>query len=188
MKKYLLRLGLAAITFSIGACAASTWLIDFFYNPVESDEIREILFPYKKPQRNFPPKEDQSFTFTHTGGIACGFDFFGNRTSQTSYTASDGTVISSTSIYLKSEKSALKRFQQFQKKAEKIIETAPYLDYWKRKIGEKVIIENEGEVSLITLSGSSLTILTSNSLIHVKTFNEQQESLERSLVINKLKP
>jgi hypothetical protein len=196
MKKYLSRFGIALLTFGIGVILVSSWFINFFlYKPLGIDEAKIASIQLQKNKEN---KENQTLSFQQTGSIACGWDSFKNQASWTSYTASDGMQIYSELIYdLKSEKSARKRFNQEIKKAAKILEISPYLDYWKRQMGEKAIVESDGKFSMIKYfkvsseySGEtfSVTVLESSSLKHLTIFDEQRESLARSFIVNKLKP
>ena len=190
MKKYFFRFGIALLTFGIGNSLLSPLPINLFlYKPFAEDKIKK-----DSVEQILQAELSRSLTFEQTHGMSCG----NHPSSKLIYKASDGAEILSTSIHnLKSEKQARKKFQQYIKNASKIIEVSPYLDYWKRKLGEKAVIESGGKVLIIKYYPKDspslkenfyITILETPTLRHVLAFEEQEESFYRSLIINKLKP
>lgn len=186
MKKYIFRFGIALFTFGIGVGLVSFCFFNFFsYNPLTENEINKNLVQVQQTNQN-------------RAIIACGMDSFGESVSHTLSTLPDGTELNSTLITsLKSEKSARKRFIHEMKTATRIIEVSPYLDYWKRPLGEKAFVESGGKViiikywknpSYINKNGYYMKIVETLSLQHARTIDEEQESLERSVIINKLNP
>ncbi len=188
MKKYFFRFAIALLAFSIGL--ASSRGIDFFlYKFLLGPEIKEDLVQVQQP------KENQEIKFQ---GTACGTDSFGNSFTNSFFVLPDGTTLSSMLITrLKSEKSARKRFNHELKTATRIIEVVPYLDYWKRKLGEKAFVESGGKViiikywknpSSINENEHYMSIIENQSLQEARNTDEEAESFERSLIVNKLKP
>lgn len=133
-----------------------------------------------------------ALTFGGKGDVACGFDADGTPASWTSYNASDGTIIDSTLLLFDTDSKARKKFKALKSSTSRIVEEGPYFNYWKVRIGERLLFEKNKEFTLVTYvqgeKSFDVTILTSSSLDHLREFDKQLESLRTSAEVNQLNP
>jgi hypothetical protein len=185
MRKIFIRFSVAIVTFVSGVVLTGVFgSVSFSVASLEPVEINDVTVQLNETK--------QALTFKSKCGIACG-----NDVTYTCFEAHDGAIIGSTLIYgMRSETSVFKRFQREIRKADRIIENGPYLDYWKRKLGERAIIEKNSNFLIIKYSKNSskydnsyhMLIREAPSRQHAIEFDDQEESLSRSFYVNRLKP
>ncbi len=189
MRRKLLHIVIGTTTFFLGSVFALITLSTFEPELPSYDAVTIHDSEVEKVQV-------ESLTFEGFGDIACGFD---GKTpaSWSSFSASDGVVINSTSLRFESVSAAEKKFKTFASKAERVLESGPNTDYWNVKIGERLLLQNGSEFSLVTYSSvkdsdSTTTfnsrVLSAKSLNHLREFDRQRESLRRSFQLNRLNP
>ena len=191
MKKNIFYFLVATTTFVIGIIFFGLWLNNFFLPKLpETDETNKKLIQVEQIKDSKQLSIDSNPSI-----IACGRDSFGNAASFSSYTTSDGTTVKSTLVYgLKSEEKARKRLRQEIKNAVKIIELSPYLNYWKRKIGEKAIAKFNDRFVLVKYhkevseyrEGFQVSIIETSTLQQAIDIDKEQEYFANNLIVNKL--
>lgn len=190
MRRRLLHIAFGITTFFFGSLFALITLSSLEPVLPSSDAVTIPDFENEKEVKI------ESLTFEDFGGIACGFD---GKTpaSWSSVRASDGIVISSTLLRFESESAAEKKFEKFASGADRVLESGSYTNYWDVKIGEKLLVQNGSEFSLVayfsvrdleSTTTFTLRVLSARSLNHLREFDRQGESLRRSFQINRLNP
>ena len=129
MRSIAIRIGIAAITFTIGIAFTSVWFFSRLHSPTKSDITRDV-------PAQLPAKQGR----TAVGGMAGeGISADGYPTSFSNHDYSDGTYIHQLSVFYKSPKRANAEMQKHLKDAVEIIRQQPFLDERGVQIGELVV-------------------------------------------------
>ena len=139
-------------------------------------------------------EQTQKLTFT-SSLIACG-STSGHPSSTKSYSVSDGTKVTVTSIEnFKSEKEVRKAFELYLEKASEIFKFSQILDNEKNEIGKEAMIRIKESVLIVRFSETKsdkkfqMNIIEAFSLRHALAFKEDQESFRKSAVMwSQIKP
>jgi outer membrane lipoprotein-sorting protein len=190
MKKYSFRFVVVFLTFAVGVAFANSWFSEILLTKFFA--IDEINAEFVQTQGS---EKTEELSFYSKGGlIACGRESVDSNL----YSVSDGSEISSTSVYnFKTGKQNRKNFESYLKKAITVYELSSILDEEKNEIGKKAIIEVKDKVLIVSFSelkseyGKSfvMTTVTTPSLRHALAFEKEQESFAKSVIMaSQIKP
>lgn len=129
MRRLILRLAVAVLSFAIGIAATWLWFVS------QHQSSNEIKVEESHPA-SAPTKQERAVVYGVDGD---GISEDGNRTSFTYEEFSDGTSLDQRSVYYNSPKRATQELQKRLQDAEEIVKRETVFDEKGRQIGEKVI-------------------------------------------------
>ncbi len=171
MRRLILRLAVALLTFIIGMTAASLWNMSRRLNP------KIISVVESQPA---PSADEKKRTYEY-GMQASGYS--GNyRACFGAFSSSDGMKFSSTNIYFGSPKRANRELQKTLIDASEIIKRETILDREGRKIGQRVVAMfapyNDSSVAsakVIWAEGSNFGYIDSSSLRNIIEYEKDHQ-------------
>jgi hypothetical protein len=129
MRSIAIRVGIAAITFTIGIALTSVWFFSRRHSPAKLDINSDV-------PAQLPAKQGR----TIVGGMSGkGISADGYPTSFSNHDYSDGTYIHQLSVFYKSPRQANAEMQKHLKDALEIIRQQPFLDEKGVQVGELVV-------------------------------------------------
>ena len=129
MKRNLLRLAVALLTFAVGVTAAALWLPRYIRHPQPASHV---VIP---PQAPLEPTEP----FTRVGHLSAMTLDHGCVNSET-YQAADGSYLSFSQESFSSPAQAAKELRRKIKQAARVVERTPVTDEAGRQIGQRVVV------------------------------------------------
>ena len=171
MRRLILRLAIAFLTFTIGIAAATLWSI-YLSKPskiVKVEKVQPTVSPIKQ-ERTYKPAGVAGSCITDAG-YGCSF---------TGFESSDGMTFSQMSEFYDSPKRANRKLEKKLKKATDIIKREPVYDEQGKKVGEKVIATfppndpYNGVAELLWTYESRFTYVSGTSLQNILEYEKDR--------------
>ncbi len=171
MRRFMFRLAIAFLTFTVGVAAASFWFLSRRPNSKPKSVVESQSTPSIAEKKR-----------TYQWGLQASGYSGKYRACFGAFSSSDGMKFSSTNISFGSSKRAYRELQMRLKKAIEIVKREPILDTSGHKIGERVVAtftpykdSSVASAALIRAEGSDFVSIESSSLQNILEYEKDHQ-------------